>query len=125
MDAIRFTTRCDVARLQDDLAAAVRTGEWIARPERGKYHQWSAIALHARHGSTASDVDYHVDADQPDVCAPTPILAHCPYVRELLDSFHSPRCACASCSWPPAAGSAGTAIASTAGACRSSACTSP
>lgn len=89
MDAIRFTTRCDTARLEDDLAAAVRTGAWIAKPERGKYHQWSAIALHARHGSTAPDVDYHASPDQADECAPTPILAHCPYVRELLASFRS------------------------------------
>lgn len=88
MDAIRFHTRCDVARLHDDLAAAVRTGAWIAKPERGKYHRWSAIALHARHGSTDPDaVDYHVGAELAAECAPTPVLAHCPYVRELLATF--------------------------------------
>lgn len=92
MDAIRFTTRLDVARLQADLTAAEHRSAWIAKPERGKYHQWSAIALHARHGSTAPDaVDFHVGTELADECAPTPVLAACSYIPELLASLPAPK----------------------------------
>lgn len=88
MDAILFRTRYDVARLRDELAAAVAATPWIGKPERGRYLRWSAIALHSQYGSMAEDtVDLHIPTAMAADCIPTPALGHCPYIAGILASF--------------------------------------
>lgn len=88
MDAIRFKTRYDTARLREDLDAAVAAASWVAKPDRGRYFKWSALPLHALHGGVSSEaVDVHVPPELAGACAPTPVSRDCAYVREILASF--------------------------------------
>lgn len=87
MDAILFRTRHPTGLLLADLAAATSAAAWISRPDRGRYHDWSALPLHALHGQTTAESDTHIDPARPEDCAPTPILSVCPAVREVLASL--------------------------------------
>jgi hypothetical protein len=87
MNAVRLPLRFDPARLQADLGR-IGPDEWVAHFNRGEYEgDWSGVALRA--------VDGRADQIYPDPTATaryadTPLLARCPYLREVLAAIRCP-----------------------------------
>jgi hypothetical protein len=85
---IRLDRSYDPARLVKDLDAAIAAGEFILN--RPTYHDggWRALALVALDGKT--DAKALRWAGTKANYKKTPILAHCPYFEEIIDSFKCP-----------------------------------
>ena len=87
--SLRLPMRFDVARLQADLAG-VLAQEFIPHFNTRFYEgDWSAVPLRSIGGR--SDQVYP-DPTRTDY-ADTPLLARCPYIAEVVDSFRCPKLA--------------------------------
>src|SRR5215813_11229840 len=76
----------DVARLQDDLAQ-IRPEEWTEHFNTRQYEGgWSGVALRTTVGAR---VPLFADPTRT-AFEDLPVLERCPYIRELLSTFHAP-----------------------------------
>ncbi|WP_157807402.1 aspartyl/asparaginyl beta-hydroxylase domain-containing protein [Hymenobacter chitinivorans] len=85
---IRFDQQFDAARLQQEVAR-LTTALWQDHYNRGGYEgSWRTLQLRALHGQLTNNVASHAGT-LPDAAAfrDTPLLAQCPYTKEVLDFF--------------------------------------
>nr|AGC72027.1 aspartyl/Asparaginyl beta-hydroxylase [uncultured bacterium A1Q1_fos_500] len=79
---LRLPLSFDVARLQGELAG-LNANEWITHFNTNAYEGgWSCVPLRSVGG-----VAQHIMPIESDAFADTPVLARCPYVREVLTQF--------------------------------------
>lgn len=77
----------DPVRLKADLAR-LQPGEWVPHFNTSYYEgDWSGIALRAVGGRAGQ---LYPDPTAAAAFADTPILARCPYFRDVLAAFHCP-----------------------------------
>jgi GNAT superfamily N-acetyltransferase len=83
-DALKIPFQFDVPRMQAELAG-IQTGEFIRHFNTGYYQgDWSGVPLR----SVGGRPDHiYPDPTAKNAFADTPLLARCPYIRDLLDSF--------------------------------------
>jgi quercetin dioxygenase-like cupin family protein len=79
---LRLPPEFDRERLRADLDSALAWHWRTHYNDRAHNGAWSSIALRSASGQ-AEDIGAHEDADFHD----TPLLAHCPYFREVIASF--------------------------------------
>ncbi|MGE5467319.1 MAG: aspartyl/asparaginyl beta-hydroxylase domain-containing protein [Ignavibacteria bacterium] len=80
--ALRLPLNFDVARLEQDLDR-IEADEWVDHFNTAAYERrWSCVPLR----SIGGRADHIVSTDGPGY-EDTPILARCPYFREVIDSF--------------------------------------
>jgi hypothetical protein len=85
-DRLRLPLSFDPARLASDLAA-VASGGWIAHFVKANYQgDWSVIPLRGVAGATHPVQMIYSDPTATRF-ADTPMLARCPYFREVLAAF--------------------------------------
>jgi hypothetical protein len=87
--AFKFDRQYDVGRLVADLEAARGVGKSHLHFS-GHYHDggWSAIPLVSPGGRIDADGLRHEENGKYEK---TPILKHCPYMEEIIDSFKCPK----------------------------------
>lgn len=86
---LRLDRTYDVGRLEADLQTALSVG--TSYENRGDYHDggWNAIALHSLNGETTPEALRWAGWKAP--YEKTDILKACPYLEEIVDSFHCPK----------------------------------
>lgn len=85
-DAVRLPLKFDPAGLQADVAALARE-DWLPHFNTQYFDgEWSGVAFRAQRG-TASPL---VIGPNSGAFSDTDLLARCPYVREVIGSFHCP-----------------------------------
>jgi hypothetical protein len=85
--SLKLSRQFDAARLQSDLNQ-ILAAEYVPHFNTHYYEGgWSVAPLRSI-GGGASQI--YPDPTQPDAFEDTPLLARCPYVREVLRSFQSP-----------------------------------
>jgi hypothetical protein len=88
-DRVRLPFWFDPARLEQDLRGLAAV-EWIAHFVRQNYDgDWSVIPLRGKAGATHPIMMIYSDPGCEDF-ADTPMLAACPYFREVLATFAAP-----------------------------------
>jgi hypothetical protein len=86
LSGLRLPFRFDVLRLQADLAR-VPPADWSPHYNDRDYGGvWRGVALRSATGSSSHLLAAHTDAAFAD----TPLLARCPYIREVLSVFPCP-----------------------------------
>lgn len=86
--SFRLTPTFDAARLQADLAGIVAT-EYVPHFNTHYYTgDWSAVPLRSI-GGRADQI--YPDPTKKNAFAATPLLARCPYVRDVLAAFPCPQ----------------------------------
>lgn len=87
-DALKLPFQFDVAKLQADLAC-ILAKEFIPHFNTAYYQgDWSAVPLRSVGGSTDQ---IYPDPTAKNNFADTPLLARCPYIREVLASIRCPQ----------------------------------
>jgi hypothetical protein len=87
-DRLRLPLEFDAALLEHDLAAAVRSG-WIGHFLRQNYEgEWDVIPLRVPLGARRPAAMVLVNPMTEDF-EDAPVLAACPYFREVLDRFRT------------------------------------
>ncbi|RYU83249.1 aspartyl/asparaginyl beta-hydroxylase domain-containing protein [Hymenobacter persicinus] len=85
---IRFDQQFDAARLQQELTQ-LEAAQWYDHYNRQGYEgSWSTLQLRAPHGRPDNNVAAFAGTSAPSLTyQDTPLLAQCPYIREVLDFF--------------------------------------
>jgi len=85
---IRFNQQFDAARLQQEVAQ-LETSRWKEHYNRSNYEgSWSTLQLRAINGQADNNVAIQAGALRGEnTFRDTPLLAQCPYVKEVLDFF--------------------------------------
>ena len=87
--SLKLTQQFDVARLQSDLARIV-ADDFVPHFNTGYYNgDWSVVSLRAIGGD---EKKIYPDPTRTDF-ADTPLMARCPYIAEVVDSFLCPKLA--------------------------------
>jgi quercetin dioxygenase-like cupin family protein len=91
-DRLRLPFSFDPERLAGDLRGLDSVG-WISHFVRQNYEgDWSVIPLRGKAGAKHPVMMIYSDPTCEDF-EDTPMLAACPYFREVLDTFEAPLCA--------------------------------
>ena len=85
---IQFQQQFDAQRLQQEVAQ-LEAATWQDHYNRAGYAgNWSTIQLRALHGQPHHNVAAHAGGLPPgSAYQDTPLLAHCPYLKEVIDFF--------------------------------------
>ncbi|WP_167856269.1 aspartyl/asparaginyl beta-hydroxylase domain-containing protein [Hymenobacter metallicola] len=85
---IQFDQQFDAARLQQEVAQLATT-LWQAHYNRGGYEgSWQTLQLRALHGLPTNNAANHPGwLPGAELFHDTPLLAQCPYTKEVLDFF--------------------------------------
>ncbi len=85
---IQFNQQFEAKRLQREVAQ-LEAAAWQDHYNRAGYEgNWSTIQLRSLHGQLHNNIAVHVGGLPPGgAYQDTPLLAHCPYLKEVLDYF--------------------------------------
>jgi Aspartyl/Asparaginyl beta-hydroxylase len=84
--SVKLPFRFDSVKLKKD-AECIAEAEWMPHFNQAIYEgEWSGVALRS---ATRTPIHLYPDPNATEF-ADTEILGHCPYIQEVLDSFHCP-----------------------------------